>query len=279
MKMKKVKYQPIKPLAFAIVCIGFLFQIGATRKVDPNNPPVGNTGAPDETTCQQSGCHNGGSFAGTVAISGLPDSVYADTTYSITVTQTSNATRGGFQLLCLTAQLKNCGTLTAATGVNIGTKTVNSRKYARQSQPKNLTGGAVSWTFPWKAPSTLLPDSITFYSVSLAANGNGKESGDNVLKTSRKVYMKPLSTATQDIQDISTVMQVKVHASNKTITLEKADDVIYDLRLADMNGSLLQSGKMDGSSYVMNTNNVSTGIYILQAYTKEHVYVKKIFIP
>ena len=39
---------------------------------NPNNPPLGNTGAPSETTCQKSGCHSSvGNYIGTVSLSGI----------------------------------------------------------------------------------------------------------------------------------------------------------------------------------------------------------------
>ncbi len=161
---------------------------------NPNNPPLGNTGAPNETTCAKSGCHlNPGTITGTVAISGIPDTVSPNQTYTITLTNTSNAARAGFQLTCLDGANAKCGTLTAGTGSNVGT--FSARQYVRQSAAKNLTGGSTSWTFTWNSPATLTGDSITFYFVSLAANGNGNNGGDNVLRSSKKVIFQATSAS------------------------------------------------------------------------------------
>ncbi len=162
---------------------------------NPNNPPLGNTGAPNETTCAKSGCHlNPGSITGMVAISGLPDTVTPNQTYQITLTNTSTAVRAGFQLTCLDANNMKCGNLVPSTGNNVGN--LSNRQYIRQSTPKLLTNGSTSWTFGWTAPATLsAADSIKFYFVSLAANNNGNNGGDNVLKSSKKVILKTTSAS------------------------------------------------------------------------------------
>ena len=158
---------------------------------DPNNPPAARTGAPGETTCAASGCHSGGSYTGTVSISGIPDTIKPNTTYTITLTNASNATRAGFELTCLdNSGNAKCGILTNGTGTSIGNS--GGRQYIRQSTPKNLSSGTTSWTFTWTSPATIPGNAATFYFVSLAANGNGKESGDNVLKASKVVALPPL---------------------------------------------------------------------------------------
>ncbi len=163
---------------------------------DPNNPPTGRTGAPGETTCQNTDCHGTGSYTGTVEIAGIPDTVLPNATYALTLTNTSNAVKAGFELTSLNAGTNTmAGTLTAGTGVNIGTA-ANGRKYARQASPHTLSGGSTSWNFTWKAPAT--GDSITFYYVSLCANNNGHEDGDNVLVANKGVVVyNPVVSGTE----------------------------------------------------------------------------------
>ncbi len=147
---------------------------------DPSNPPSAQTGAPGETTCQQSSCHSGGSFVGMVSIAGIPDTVAPGQSYTITLTHASTAVRAGFEITCLNSSNTACGTFTAGSGSSKTTS--NSRQYIRQSSPKTLSGGTTSWSFTWQAPSTLTGNpNITFYFTSLAANGNGNKTGDNVL--------------------------------------------------------------------------------------------------
>ncbi|MEO6040037.1 MAG: choice-of-anchor V domain-containing protein, partial [Saprospiraceae bacterium] len=126
-----------KSLLTLFGCVALWGMLTSTLR-NPNNPPLGNTGAPSETTCQKSGCHASvGNFTGTVSLSGLPDTVAPDQTYMVTLTQTSNAVKAGFQLTCLDAANTKCGTLTAGAGSSLGT--LSSRQYVRQSAAKTLS--------------------------------------------------------------------------------------------------------------------------------------------
>ena len=156
---------------------------------DPNNPPTARTGAPGETTCGASGCHSGGTYTGSVTISGVPDTIVANQSYTVTLTNTSNAIRAGFELTCLDNSNAKCGTLSTGSGTSLGT--AGSRQYVRQSTPKNLSNGSISWSFTWKAPASITGNTATFYFVSLAANGNGKNTGDNVLIATKSVVLLP----------------------------------------------------------------------------------------
>lgn len=194
-----MKFKPTFFFLGTLVCWAFL----TSTIRNPNNPPLGNTGAPGETTCAKSGCHlNPGTITGTVSLSGIPDTVTANQTYMLTLTNTSTAVRAGFQLTCLDATNTKCGTLTAGTGSNLGT--FSNRQYVRQSTPKILAGGTTSWTFSWQAPATLAADSLHFYFVSLASNNNGNNSGDNVLKSSKKVVFSATSSS-QEADDAALV--------------------------------------------------------------------------
>ena len=121
-----------------------VWYISTSSRKDPNNPPLARTGAPGETTCGASGCHSGGTFTGTVTISGIPDTISANTSYSVTLTNTSNAVRAGFQLTCLDSLNAKCGSLTNGTGTSTGSQSSTGRQYIRQSAPKALSNGAAS---------------------------------------------------------------------------------------------------------------------------------------
>lgn len=204
--------------SISFLLLSWLFLTNASK--DPNNPPTGRTGAPGETTCAQSNCHNGGTFTGTVSIAGIPDTVVAGQTYTLTLTNTSNAVKAGFQMTCWDANNVMSGTFTApnGSGVNIGSG-AGTKRYARQSTPKNLTGGAASWTYTWKAPTTAAGDKATFYYVSLCANGTGNSSGDNVLQASKSVVLKTAS-ANQDLLEPSAYSFYPTLVTNGTLYVE-----------------------------------------------------------
>ncbi len=166
----------------------------SSAKINPSNPPTGRTGAPGETTCQASGCHSGGSFTGTVEITGVPDTVVAGQSYTLTLTNTSNAIKSGFQLTVLDENNTKAGTLTAGTGCSIGN--AGGRQYVRQSSPHTLMNGSTSWSFTWKAPASVQNDSIHFYFASLFANNNGQNSGDNAINSSKSVVLPAFVSAT-----------------------------------------------------------------------------------
>jgi hypothetical protein len=146
-----------------------------------SDAPDGNTGAPFDGTC--SNCHSGGSYDGTVSISGFPSSITPNTTYTITLTAnatTGNPLKGGFQLVCVNASNQNAGTLTA--GGDSGISSFNSRTYIDHRGAKSYSGNSVSWTFSWKAPNGPNGAVITMYFTTNMANGNGSSSGDKILK-------------------------------------------------------------------------------------------------
>lgn len=242
--------------------------------IDPSNPPVGNTGAPNETTCQQSGCHAGGTYTGTVTISGLPDTVIANTTYTITLTNTSTAIRAGFQLVCLDATNAQCGTLTNGTGTSIGLS--GSKQYIRQSTPKILSGGSTSWTFTWKSPVSLTNNAITFYFVTLAANGNGVESGDNVLKSSNTVRLKT-TTRSNDLQNTIAV-NIFPNPAKETLNIELADTQNTLLTLTDINGRILLLKNLTEKSSKINIAHLSKGYYNVQIQAGKQSASKKIVV-
>jgi hypothetical protein len=183
----------LKTFTLLLLPISFLV-LFSFNKIDPSNPPAGRTGAPGETTCQASGCHSGGTYTGTVEITGVPDTVVANETYSITLTNSSNAVRSGFELTVLSAANTKLGTLTAGAGCSLANG--GGRQYVRQSSPHTLSNGSTSWTFSWKAPDAVPGDSIYFYFASLCANGNGNDHGDNALSNVKKVVLPAFVSAT-----------------------------------------------------------------------------------
>lgn len=258
----------------ATFCLAILwFSLSSTIK-DPSDPPLGNTGAPGETTCQQSGCHSGGVYTGTVALAGVPDTVIANTSYTLTLTNTSNAPRAGFQLVCLDSTNVQCGTLTSGTGSSVGT--MSGKQYVRQSTPKLLSAGAVTWTFTWKAPATLTKSPITFYFVSLAANGNGGTAGDNVLKTSKTVRFK----GTTSSKEVNKTIAVNVfpNPTKDVLNIDIADAANAQMTMTDLNGRILLKKQLTEKTSKINIAHLSKGYYNVQIQADGKSVSKKIVI-
>ncbi len=180
-----MKFKPSSPLAVAATLAAALFLLAA----NPNNPPNGNTGAPFNNTCAQSGCHNppNTAFNGTVVLSGLPASIQPNTTYPLTLTLTITAgapTKAGFQLVAVQGDNTNAGDLIVTNATQTGTETSGGREYMEQRQPKVFSGGTLNWTFNWKSPVTCNGNTVKFYFVGLFANGNGNDTNDRTITAS-----------------------------------------------------------------------------------------------
>lgn len=164
-----------KKISIPVVIASFILFFGWS-----SNPPDGNTGAPFDGLC--SGCHSGGSYDGTISISGLPSTIAPNTTYPITLTMmatTGSPVVGGFQLVAVNAANQNIGDLIAGSGS--GTSFFNSREYVDHRGPKAFSGGSVSWTFDWTSPNGPNGTVVNMYFSGNMANGNGNSSGDKIL--------------------------------------------------------------------------------------------------
>ncbi|MBK9270837.1 MAG: T9SS type A sorting domain-containing protein [Saprospiraceae bacterium] len=163
----------------------------------PNNPELELTAAPGELTCMK--CHSGGSFNGMVLLEGIPDTVVAGQTYDVKLIHRSNARRAGFQLTSLDPQHERIGNLIQGTGTNVAVGRTFGRQYIRQTSARVLNNGETSWDFKWRAPDSMSGDSIYFYFVSLAANSDGNNTGDNVLLGKRPYFYFNPTSGTQNI--------------------------------------------------------------------------------
>ncbi|OWY25400.1 T9SS C-terminal target domain-containing protein [Sphingobacteriales bacterium UPWRP_1] len=258
-----------------VLVLFFVCYIFSASK-DPGNPPAGKTGAPGESTCAQTSCHNGGTFTGTVSIAGIPDTVAPNQTYTITLTQASNATRAGFQITCLNESNNACGTFTAGSGSSKTTS--NSRQYVRQSSPKTLSGGTASWSFTWQAPATLTGNTnITFYFSSLAANGNGQKTGDNVLLGTQQtiLYQEP-AVGIEPNQNTRAQVALYPMPAKETLylTMPYAQGT---LSLYNMQGEHILTTPVTAHSQLP-VGNLPRGMYIAQIKTEHTQTSRKIIL-
>lgn len=153
-----------------------------------SHPTTGNggyTGAPGDGLCTQ--CHGGtnNALSGSVTIDGLPSTVVAGDTYTLTVTINSsnaNAIKGGFQMLILNGANQNAGTLSNPSTFTSLTALGNGKVYFGHQPAQNFAGqSSMSYTVDWQAPSTVGNNPIIKFNASaLLTNGNGSTSGDRM---------------------------------------------------------------------------------------------------
>lgn len=242
---------------------------------DPNNPPTGRTGAPNETTCGAAGCHTGGTYTGTVVLSGIPDTVVPNQSYTITLTHTSNASRAGFELTCLDGSNLKCGTLTNGSGTS--TATSASRQYIRQASPKTLVDSTTSWTFTWKAPAVAAGNKATFYFVSLAANGNGERTGDNVLQATKTVAVLNPSVATNEA---TATQWVKLYPTvvQDELQVQLLDSNTGTLEIFDQQGRLALHTNLSALNTI-SVRDLPKGLYLARIGAKGKLVTQKFVVP
>ncbi len=163
-----------------ILCFyGLIFLAWIIFGSNASNPPDGKTNAPFNGFCTE--CHSGGSFNGTVGISGIPSTVMAGETYPVTLTVTvtqGSPVRAGFQMVSVfTPGNTNAGDF-MTNSADEGTSSAGGREYIDHRGAKNFSGGEASWTFNWKAPDGPHGATITMYYAGNITNGNISSSGD-----------------------------------------------------------------------------------------------------
>lgn len=239
-------------------------------RLDPKNPPTGQTGAPNETTCSTtSGCHSGGAYTGTVALTGLPDQISPSTAYNITVTLSSTCSRTGFELTVLDKSNAKCGTLTAGTNNNV--KASGTREYVRQTNASSMSGGKASYAFKWTSPAAINGDSAIFYYVMLQANGDGGKSGDNVAKGKKTVGLIKTS-ATNETLDVD--IKIYPNPTSDFLTIHQNKDNILNVTCINSLGKQLMTFDMDRSK-TLDVRNLTAGQYFLQ-FRQGHQTVTKV---
>ncbi len=249
------------------VAIGF-----SSMQKDPSNPPTAQTGAPGETTCSTaSGCHSGGAFAGTSTLTGVPDTIKANTDYNLTITLKSACTRTGFQITCLDNSNTKCGTFTAGTGNNVSNTT--TRQYVRQSSAKTLSGGSANYVFKWKSPASITKDTAYFYFAMLQANGNGNTSGDNVAKGVKKVVMEK-SNATNELS-IEESIQVYPNPSMDFVKMTLPEGT-FNVTIYTLSGNVLAKHQLSGGTQTIDTKQLPAGNYLFHISGKDVNLTKKV---
>ncbi len=148
-----------------------------------SNPPNGRTGAPGDSTCAS--CHSGtnSSLDGEMSFDGLPATIDANTTYTITVTvdnPNGNGVRGGFQWVSLDESNNDAGTMDNE-GNNSKVTLAGGRTYHEHQPAQNFNGSnESSYTVEWTAPSGPDGEEIKFWGAGVIGNGSGS-SGDRVV--------------------------------------------------------------------------------------------------
>ncbi len=275
-----------KLLLASLLTISGLVLLHPYVYTNSNGAPAGNTGAPNERTCAQSGCHSGndlnesgGTFNIRVKDNGTEVNEYQHgKTYTVEVDIAREGAAGfGFQA---TAKSGNTSAGTLSTGGNNDVQKIST--YITHKNPAPHHSGADMWTFQWTAPTTGGSD-ITFYAAGNAANGNGTTTGDFIYTTSKTLTSSSVSVDDKTL--FSSNMRVypnpvqNILAVDFTLPESKANTAILQVFAAD--GKLVSTEKKEVKAFSANTiyadlSGFDKGIYLVKLSAGEFTAVKKV---
>ncbi len=150
-------------------------------------PPIGRTGAPDQGSCADSGCHemSDTDINGEITLLGLPESYQTDSIYSLILQLSATAgspRSAGFQMTALRPNNNGIGTFRNAGEQVTIVSTSRERAFAQHSPVKDFDGeSSLSYEVEWVAPDSSEIDSVIFYIATNFVNGDGGRNGDKVI--------------------------------------------------------------------------------------------------
>jgi len=190
----------------------FLFLFGLITYLallgNRSGSPAGQTGAPGETTCGNSSCHNVAENTGSATINLTMNedqvSYQLGETHKIAIAidGAQAAGRNGFEIVALDASNNNVGEWILA-GNDKRERSSNGRNYITHTADGSAQA---AWEIDWKAPNEDA-GAVTFYVAVNDANNNGGRTGDDIYTTSLAVEAE----VTSSINDISSLKDITIY--------------------------------------------------------------------
>jgi len=247
--------------------------LGWTSYSYPNGAPAGYSGAPGETTCNNSSCHNNtentnntGANNNTLLLNdSIPVHYVPGRTYSVNLRVNGAGAKRGFEITCLNAAGASVGSLTAGTNSQLTSTTVagNSRQYLTQT--RTLTSTTSNLFFDWTAPATNV-GTVTFHCAGFAGS-----SRFNGIVTKTSWALTPLVTSTVpsiEVQNLNIFPNPVVNAAKISFSIEKPTTVIVNLFTLDGKViSEISNGEQGAGNHEMQfefPKNVPAGVYFIQ---------------
>lgn len=232
------------------------------------------TGSPiNNQTCNA--CHGAGSFGAITSEIQILDDTTPVTTYTPGQTYTlqvtvSNATgtpvRYGSQTVALLSDSSQAGSISSATTTNTTISSLGGRQYMEHGGSGTNTTGIFSAT--WTAPAAG-SGTVTFYSVGMAANGNGMTSGDNISPSANLQVSETITSSVADVE--ANTMQLKSYPNPTqgliTVELEAKSFAAYKIQVVDFLGKTLENRNFDAhqgaNNFQLDLSNYPTGMYFI----------------
>ncbi len=231
--------------------------------------PGGRSGSTSDNgaTCSTNGgCHGGSSpQSKDILSSNIPATGYAaGKTYNITVNPTENGTSvWGFEMMAEDANGNSVGEFLNNTQVN----SLSSGSRATHKFASSSSNDGQSWIANWKAPSSGT-GKVVFYVSTLAANGNGNNSGD-------QVFIDTIHVQENANASIHTIANVQIllspNPTTNTIHIDGYSNSSAKIQVLNGSGSVVLSHPF---KQVLDVSLLQSGVYYLKLIEEERVFTK-----
>ena len=239
------------------------------------------TGAPSGTTghCQTSSCH-GANNAGTIVqlqvldtTAMLPITQYhAGQTYLVTLTGdataiTTNLPGFGFMVSAVSGSHTLSGTYTIPSTLtsNIHTYPCGATTVVEHSSTmRQTTTGTNKYEtqFYWTAPSTF-SDSVSFYSLLNAVNGNGASSGDYPNAAPKVTIYEYVTDKVNALNYIANKVTLYPNPAGKELTIN-ANEKINSINIINSTGNVIYTHQCNAQQVTINIGDLPNGIYCVK---------------
>ncbi len=256
----------------------------------------GATGAPNDGSCADAGCHTGNvvqndKIANSLIFPTLDSTYTPGQTYLVTIkVKKTGIVRFGFEVGALAdATVKNAGdfTLKEASRTQLLTHVVkgDTRTEVTHTQAGNstTTTGSTQWTFNWTAPATNV-GTITFYYATNCANNNGQYTGDNINLSTFKIKPAGPSGVDEYINnsELTTFYNSDYNTLDLKYTLKK--ECAIKISVLDASGQEIYTDKGEQKAQGPNAEqitlpgNTAPGIYFVNLQYGDRQLTKKLVV-
>lgn len=254
--------------------------------------PVSSSGAPNEVTCANSGCHDDSKInlgnallhvkVGDDVTKYVPGKVYPIT---VKIAETG-VHRFGFQIVALqNNNLLNAGDMSvtdiARTQVITNDIALQDRKYVTYTYPgtEPSAPGEGEWTMNWTAPDKNVGP-VTLYIASVSANNDNTDKGDHVYTTTVTLTPDDAASIHNQAGDIQSTVFFNNSSRELNISLQLSNEKQVQCLLYTIEGKLVKNlfeEKITSTDKKI-VLDVPAGIYLVKLLSGQNQKTTKIIV-
>ncbi len=211
---------------WGLLALFFVASGGSAYAFSVLAPPDEKTGAPNEGTCADVGCHaqNALNVSGGALMLTVPETYVPNEVYTIVVDLSrAGQSKWGFEMTALDANGARAGSFTAGDAADTQLTETNSKQYIQHTTAGTAAGtnDAHGWEFKWTAPDADVGP-ITFYAAGNAANSDFTPAGDYIY-----------TTQAESTPPVPVVVGIDFVGNVEATTMDADTGVIYTFQLTN----------------------------------------------